>query len=167
MRAGLVLLVLLGINAASVRAAAPPPREARPLPAGTSDPGKPYFTAVHLLGPAVGFWYGCGWQFPDGSTLEARWRHPGGPVQLGYRWFFYEEERFRWSAVGGTECGLRTEWYLGNGFCARLDAGVELLTDTSPVLYHLAVDWYASDRLCLTIGYELTRGWSWGWRMSS
>jgi hypothetical protein len=175
MRARLVLLVLVAIAVATVRADGPPRRpddrvrmereNGAPLPPNPIGNVQPDQSALfvggeYCSGGPCGCRYESGWRFPDGSLVRGSLGGAPGTFSATYQRPLWETEFTRCSAVVGTECGVCKEWYLGHGFAVRHEFLVP-----RPLLRSCIV-WYPAEGVQLRFGLDLLqrrRFWGWEW----
>ena len=103
-----------------------------------------YSFSGSLIGLGIGDWFGSGWQFANGDTVEVACN--GGT----YSRLHYETEVYRLSFFAGTRLGVRQEYYLGHGVVAAFDCG--LGTSTASVV------WFPTEYMTLSFNMDLLRG---------
>jgi hypothetical protein len=85
--------------------------------------------------------------------------NPAWLVEINFSQLLVDSESVQHNVVFGTESGVSCQWYLGHGFAACLHLGAPLLQ------LRLDLDWYPTEFLRLTVGFDPLRGYSyWTWR---
>ena len=109
---------------------------------------------------------GIGIQHPDGSDTRFCWADRTGSVGFSHQQLLYEAECYRRFLVMGSRIGVEAEAYLGHGFSAGLDLGVNASLLSGPPLHsRVRLLWYPIEVVSFQIGYNPFWGWDSGWAL--